>query len=333
MFYSIFFISVMMVLSEVKQPQKRFEFSEPHMGTTFRLQFYAASQVEADRAAAACFKRIRELNTVFSDYVESSELRKLCAQAGSDPITVSKEMMEILKASQLWSKRSEGAFDITLSPVIQLWRNARRTRQLPKQDILDRARGLVNYKNILLDEKRGTVRLIQPGMKLDLGGIAKGFTADEVQHLLKEHGIRSACVAAGGDICVSQRPPGQAGWRIAIAPLKPTDEQAADTMLLENQAVSTSGDLEQYVEIAGTRYSHIVDPRTGLGIKGRMSCTVVAPRGVDSDPAATAFCVLGFQAGMRMIQDIPEVGCLFLVVENQQIKRLESNNWKQLIRK
>src|SRR5690606_10747817 len=160
-------------------------------------------------------------------------------------------------------------------------------RQLPKQDVLDRAKAQVNYNNILLDDKMGTGRLRQPGMKLDLGGIAKGVTADEVQRVLKQHGICSACVAAAGDLCVSQRPPGQAGWRIAVAPLKPTDAQAADTMLLENQAVSTSGDLEQYVEIAGTRYSHIVDPRTGLGIKGRMSCTVVAPRGVDSDPAAT----------------------------------------------
>lgn len=333
MFYSIIFASALMVFSDIRQPQQRYEFTEPHMGTVFRLQFYAESQSAADRAAAACFKRIKELNKVFSDYDDGSELRKLSAQAGSGPIVVSKEMMEILEASQLWSKRSEGAFDITLSPVIQLWRHARRTRQLPRQDVLDRAKALVNYKNIQLDQARGTVKLLQPGIKLDLGGIAKGFTADEVQRVLKHHGIHSACVAAGGDICVSQRPPEQAGWRIAVAPLKPTDEQAADTMLLENQAVSTSGDLEQYVEIAGTRYSHIVDPRTGLGIKGRMSCTIVAPRGTDSDPAATAFCVLGYEAGMRMIQDLPGVACLYLAEENQQIKRLESDNWKQLIRK
>lgn len=333
----IFFLPLLLGASQNQQPTdiplKRFEFSELHMGTIFHLQFYAHHQAEANRVASACFKRIKELNTAFSDYDENSELRQLCAKAGKGPVTVSKDMMDILRESLLWSKRTDGAFDITLAPVIQLWRNARRTRQLPRQEVLERARNLVNYRNIQLDQKQGTVTLTQSGMKLDLGGIAKGFTADEVQRVLKEHGIQSACVAAGGDICVSQRPPRQTGWRIAIAPLKATDDHAADTIILENQAVSTSGDLEQFVEIAGIRYSHIVDPRTGIGVKGRMSCTVVAPRCVDSDAAATAFCVLNSESGMRMIQGLPGAASLFLVEQDQQVKRLQSTNWNQLLQK
>jgi len=333
----IFFLPLMMTLSEVQNSQEqqlqRFEFSEPHMGTVYRIQFYAPTQADADRAALACFKRIKELNSIFSDYDDTSELRQLCAKAGKGPVVVSKDLLNILQESQQWAKRSEGSFDITLAPVIQLWRNARRTRQLPRKELLEPAMRLVNYQNIQLDTNKCMVTLAQPGMKLDLGGIAKGFTADEVQRVLKQHGIKSACVAAGGDICVSQRPPGQSGWKIAIAPLKSTDNQATDTLMLENQAVSTSGDLEQFVEIAGTRYSHIVDPKTGLGLKGRMSCTVVAPCGTDSDAAATAVCVMGHETGLPMIQKLPATACLYLVEQNQQIKKFQSGNWNQITRK
>jgi FAD:protein FMN transferase len=147
---------------------------------------------------------------------------------------------------------------------------------------------------------------------------------------LKSHGITSACVAAGGDICVSNRPPGKTGWVISIAPLEKTGKITTQ-LLLENQAVSTSGDLEQYVEIDGVRYSHIVDTRTGLGLTTRMSCTVVAKNATDSDAAATAVCILGYEKGLKMINEHPEMACQLVVQEGETAKPFASTTWAKLV--
>src|SRR5262249_49612111 len=145
------------------------------------------------------------------------------------------------------------------------------------------ARALVGYKNIQLDKKARTVCLLKSGMQLDLGGIAKGYSADEALIVLRKIGIERALVAAGGDIAVSGPPPDAAGWKIGIAPLEDSEQKPSRYLMLRDAAVSTSGDAEQYVEIGGKRYSHIVDPRTGIGLVGRQSVTVVAPFGIFAD--------------------------------------------------
>src|SRR5262249_12489957 len=158
-----------------------------------------------------------------------------------------------------------------------------------------------------LDAKKRTVQLLKPGMQLDLGGIAKGYAGDEAQVVLKKHGITRAMVAAGGDIVVSAPPPDAAGWNIAIASLDPTDGKPADMLLLHDAGVSTSGDANQYVEIEGKRYSHIVDPKTGLGLVGRMSVTVIAPKGIQSDSLTKTVCVLGPEKGLALLERQPGV--------------------------
>jgi thiamine biosynthesis lipoprotein len=282
------------------KPLERFTFTEPHMGTRFRIVLYAADESSAREAARAAFSRVAALDDCMSDYKPDSELMRLCAKAGGDPVPVSPELFTVLTKAQQVAEKSDGAFDVTVGPVVRLWRLARRTQRLPDADKLAKARALVGYRNVRLDPANHTVQLLKPGMQLDLGGIAKGYAADEALAVLKKHGITSALVAAGGDIAVSGPPTGKDDWDIAIAPLD--RDEPAPHLLLHDAAVSTSGDAEQYVEIGGVRYSHIVDPRTGIGLTGRSEVTVVAKHGIDSDSLTKVAAVLGPETGLPIIE-------------------------------
>ncbi len=285
---------------------QRFAFSEPHMGTRFEIVVYALDRETAGKAAKEAFARAAELNGIMSDYQSTSELMRLCAKAGGPAVKVSGELFFVLARAQKVARQSDGAFDVTVGPVVRLWRRARQTKRLPDPEKLHAARALVGYRNIVLDEKARTVKLLKPGMRLDLGGIAKGYAADQMLEVLARHGLRRALVAAGGDIAVREPPPGKKGWTIAIAAVGPKKEKPGK-LLLANAAVSTSGDAEQYVEIEGKRYSHIVDPRTGLGLVGRMSATVVAPDGITADSLTKVVAVLGPKKGFAILEKYPGV--------------------------
>jgi FAD:protein FMN transferase len=292
---------------------RRFEFTSVHMGTTFRIVLYAEDEKIARTAADAAFKRIAELDGIMSDYKPASELMQLCKKAGSGPVPVSDDLFRVLTRALEISRLTGGAFDITVGPVVRLWRIARRTMILPGTDDLDRARALVGYDKVQLDAKNRTVHLKTKGMMLDLGGISKGYAARAALEVLRRHGIRHALVAGGGDIVVGEAPPGAAGWRIGIAPLENPNAKPQRYLSLANAAVSTSGDAEQYVEIGGKRYSHIVDPKTGLGLTTRMSVTVIATDGKTSDGLATGMCVLGPERGLPVIEKIDGAAAMFAI--------------------
>ncbi len=257
------------------------------MGVRVRIVLYAPQEVTARTAAASAFERFAELEAVMSDYRSDSELMRLCDRAGEGPVPVSEDLFVVLESAQEVAALSGGAFDITAGPLIRLWREARKSGVMPGRKELDEARNRVGWEGLRLDKVRRTAELMKPKMRLDLGGIAKGYACDEALRALAAHGIERALVEAGGDIAASGPPPGETGWRIAVRG-SPKRE-----VLIAHEAVSTSGDTEQYVEIDGTRYSHIVDPRTGLGVTTRIQATVIAKNGLTTDPLATAFCVLG----------------------------------------
>src|SRR5437879_2192879 len=228
---------------------QRYAFTEPHMGTTFRIVLYAPDKETAEKAAQAAFARIAELNAIMSDYQPTSELMRLCEKAGGAPVEVSVDLFQILLKSEEFAKMSDGAFDVSISPVVRLWRKARRSRELPKAAEIKKALELVDYRKIKLDAKGRTVQLLMMGMLLDLGGIAKGYAADAALAGLRQHGITRALVAAGGDIAVGEPPPDAAGWKIGIAPLKNPDAEPKYYLSLKNAGVSTAGDSEQFAEI------------------------------------------------------------------------------------
>jgi thiamine biosynthesis lipoprotein len=302
----------------------RYEFSQAHMGTLFRIVLYAPDAPTASRASNAAFDRVSKLNDIMSDYRPGSELRSLCRAAGGPPFKVSEDLFRVLAASQELARRTDGAFDITIGPVVQLWRRARRRHELPGAVRLARARKLVGYERLRLDPKSRTAQLSTKGMLLDLGGIAKGYAADQALGVLKQQGIQSALVAAGGDIAVSAPPPGRAGWRVGIASLDSPEKPPLRFLSLRDAAVSTSGDAEQHVDIGGRRYSHIIDPRTGIGLTGRHSVTVIATDATTSDSLATAISVLGPERGLKLAESIDGVAVLFVEATGEGIRVHES---------
>jgi len=284
-----------------RQGLMRFQFVQVHMGVPVRIVVYAPDEGNARRGCQAAFRRIAALEDIMSDYRPTSALMRLCARAGSPPMRVSKDLFFVLQRACSLSERSSGAFDVTVGPFVQLWRQARKNKALPSAEKLQQARDRVSWRKIRLDPKARTVELTVPGMRLDLGGIAKGYTCDCALKTLRRYGITRALIEAGGDIVVGDPPPGRKGWLVDIAATAPQ----VRSVLLSCKAISTSGDTEQYVEFEGRRYSHIVDPRTGLGLTSRIAATVIAPDGITSDSLATAACVLGEEKGRALVQSVP----------------------------
>ncbi len=287
----------------------RYKYSQPHMGTNCQILVYSMNQEEASRAVNAAFQRIKQLNLIMSDYDAESELRKLCARSGKEAVEVSADLFKVLSHAQKVSVISEGAFDITVGPVVKLWRRARKSIQMPDNNELEVAKKLVDYRLIELDSEKKTARLKSPGMLLDLGGIAKGYAAEEALLVLKKMGINSALVALGGDVAIGNAPPNQKGWKVGIAPVLEEGDAASRFLILANCAVSTSGDTEQYVELNGKRYSHLVDPKTGLGLTQRISVTIIAPNGIDSDSLTKVVSVLGQEKGMEIVDKLSGISC------------------------
>lgn len=290
----------------------RYAFTEAHMGTRFKILIYAADEEAAHRGAKLAFLRIAELNGIMSDYLETSELMRLCRKSGGDPVPVSEDLFTVLSRAQEVSRRSGGAFDVTIGPVVRMWRRARFTKTLPTEEQRAAALALVGYEKMKLDPEKKTVQLLKEGMRLDLGGIAKGYAADQALLVLKKRGLTCALVAAGGDIAVSDAPPGQPGWKVGIAPLEDPESEPKRFVILKNGAVSTSGDAEQFVEIGGVRYSHIADPKTGLGLVGRMSATVVAKDGTTADSMTKVVAILGPKKAFPIIDATDGAAAMFI---------------------
>jgi FAD:protein FMN transferase len=305
---STILVAILAALSGASGEGTRYSFDQPHMGTRFRIILYAANEAAARRAADAAFNRVAELDRIMSDYHPTSELMQLCqnpaAQPGGPGVKVSDDLVKVLAHAQEVARLSDGAFDITVGPLTHLWRRARKNHKMPDEEALREARELIGYRKLHVDEKTHLVHLDQPGMILDLGGIGKGYAADAALEVLERHGMTKALVAAGGDIAVGGSPPGTDGWSIGIAPLDNPESKPARYLILHDAAVSTSGDAEQHLDVDGKRYSHIVDPRTGMGLTGQSSVTVVARHGLIADPLTKVVSVLGPEKGFKIIDSI-----------------------------
>jgi thiamine biosynthesis lipoprotein len=310
---------------------RRFEFTQIEMAVTVRIVLYSPDEETATAAAKDAFSRVHILNGILSDYDPQSELRRLCDTAGEGKaVPVSPELWKVLEHAQRVSQQSDGAFDVTVGPVVRLWRRARRQKELPAPQALLQAKALVGYKMVKLDVQHRTVELAKKGMQLDLGGIAKGYAMDEALDVLGRHGITQALVEAGGDMRLGDPPPGRSGWRVGIPPLD--NPQAKPTSYLElcNVAVSTSGDMIQYVEIAGKRYSHVVDPRTGMALTDHCRVMVVGPTGMASDAITKAVGVLGPEKGIKLIEETPGMAAMVTRAPRGRIENYESSRWKKL---
>jgi thiamine biosynthesis lipoprotein len=303
---------------------ERFEFEETHMGVPVRIILYAESVENAQVAAKDAFECFRTLNKIMSDYDSESELSKLCAEFNSssnghdqEAIPVSNDLFAVLKSAKYFSNISDGAFDITVSPFVRLWRRSRRQKELPKQRYLDQARELVGNHLWTLHESTQRVQILKSGVKFDLGGIAKGYAIDRAFETIQKYGIETILIDAGGDLRVGKAPPD--GWKINL--------NGEDTIIMENIAVATSGDRFQFVEINGVKYSHLIDPKTGLGLTTPCTVHVTAPTATEADALASATAVMKPEQGIALIESLKDISVKIIFHQDNRI--FQSKNWTE----
>lgn len=320
---------------------KLFDFEEIQMGVDFRIRLYGPDSMVANKAAKAAFARIEQLNAALSDYDEASEVRRLCDLSTGKPTKVSRDLFVVLEAAQQLSVATDGAFDVTVGPLTKLWRRARRQKELPDPKLLAEAREAVGFRFVILNREAQTVTLTKPNVRIDLGGIAKGYAVDEALKVLADHGINRAMVDGSGDMAIGDPPPDRDAWTIEVAALDQSDTLSAATLKLKNCGVATSGDAFQHIEIAGRKYSHIVDPKTGLGLSESSSVTIIAPTGLTADSLASAVSVLGPKAGIEFIdrhQQYPDCEALVLTAADPKTgsstsPRFESKSFRDFVQK
>ncbi len=297
---------------------KKYNFQQPKMGSPFNIIIYSTDSAEANNAADAVFKLIDTLNAVYSDYLPESELNMLCKTSGKGGwVSVSEPLFGILQKARGASEMSYGSYDVTMGPLVKLWRKARHEKKLPAKDRLEITRKFVSYKYIELDTSRRMVRLLKEGMQLDLGGIAKGETAQRAYSRLCEFGFAYSLIDAGGDIVAGKAPPQIDGWKIAIN-LAGTSELMNRQLSLQDKAVATSGDLYQYIELDGNRYSHIINPASGYALTDSRNVTVIANNGADADWLATACSILSIKKAMRLIKKISGAEVQIIILKNNK---------------
>jgi thiamine biosynthesis lipoprotein len=269
------FIGLFLFFCFTTHGQARFEFSHPQMGTMFRIMLYASDSTTASAVAQKAFHRLDTLNMILSDYREDSEVNRLCRTSGTGQyVHVSDDLWKIIQESVKGARMSDNTFDITIGPLTQLWRRMKRQKQLPTDAQIAEVRAKVGIDKMILNTKNQSVMLTKQGMRIDFGGIGKGYAEDEMMKILQENGISSAMIEAGGNILIANAPPREKGWKVII-----NDKDH----YLKNCGVSTSGDMYQFVEIDGKKYSHILDPKTGIGIIGFGQITVISKDGTSSD--------------------------------------------------
>jgi FAD:protein FMN transferase len=306
---------------------QRFAYEKAEMGLPFRITLYAADETTAKAAADAAFERISQLNSVLSDYDPDSEISRLSRTIGKD-VPVSTDLWNVLERAQGMSAKSNGAFDVTIGPLVNLWRRARRKHEMPSRDSIDEMRSRVGWKYLQLNPQTRSVRLLKDDMRLDCGSIGKAYAVDAALTVLRDRGIHRALVGGGGDMAAGSPPPGKEGWLIEAAPLDAPDAPKAEIVLLNNSAIATSGDIFQHVELDGVRYSHIVNPHTGLGLTDHSLVTVLAPNCATANSYSTTVCILGPERGLQLVENSPTIAARILRKPTEQIEVFHSTRWR-----
>lgn len=286
------------------------------MGTQAKIIAYADQEAVGKQAVEAALARILEIEDRLSDYDSKSEAMLFCESAPhSDFQPISRDLwICLLRGKAIW-EQSNGAFDVTVGAYSRLWRRSRRQKEFPSDARLSAAKMVVGFEHVHVDEHKPLAKIDVSGLLLDFGAIAKGYAADSAIRVLKDHGVERAIVDVGGDVSISAPATNELGWPVGIAPL--SEEGQLQVAKLSNCGVATSGDAFQFVELNGRRYSHIIDPRTGIALTLRSSVTVVAPNGLQADAWASAISVLGPRAGLRAIRKVAGVEAYIVTDRNE----------------
>ena len=291
------------------------------MGTTFTVVAYDESRSRLESAVDQAFEEVRRIDSMLSNYRKDSEWSRVNREAAEQPVAVSRELFRLLAACNGYSRASDGAFDITVGPLLKVWGFYKSSGRLPHRAEIRMALAKTGYKSLILDAEAQTVRFAKPGMEIDPGGIGKGYAIDRMVRVLETAGIRSALISGGGSSIFGLGvPPGMEGWKVKIRDPK-SPGKTIEEVLLNNESMSTSGNYVKFFHAGEKLYGHIFDPRTGYPAEGAVSVSVIAPHTLDSEAWTKPFFILGPRWAARhklkgfrvfLCEDGMELACAWL---------------------
>lgn len=309
---------------EVFAQSKRLEYSLPLMGTEVAIILYARDSLVAEQAVQSAISRMRELNGTLSDYLINSEVSQL-SKTSNQSVAVSIDLWNVLLTAQNISKLSQGAFDVTVGPLTLIWRKAMRRSKFPDLNLIKTASQVVGYNLIEVNENQPIVELKKSKMRIDLGGIAKGFVADQALKILVSNGFPKAAVDAGGDIALGEAPPNSEGWMIQVF-----EESSNQTSIyLSDCGIAVSGNTYRNLVHDGVTYSHIVDPRTGLGVTHQRKVAVIAPNAMTADAWASTYSVMEWTDAQHSINNQENLQILMIEASGKTNRRIITGKFLQ----
>ena len=310
---TVFVVCLMVAIYFSADTNKQVELDSGYrlvMGTFARAVVIAEDSNTAKKCIETALAEIHKVDDLMSDYKSDSEISRVNKDAAKTAVHLSQSTYEVLQRSIEFSKLTDGAFDVTVGPLVDLFRTEKDKQVLPSEDEISKAKSKVGFEKLKLDDKSKTVQFAVEGMRLDLGGIAKGYAVDKAVEAMQRSGAIGGMVDLGGDIrCFGAPLKGRDHWLIGLQnPNSDKDIAGRDVMLklqLANGAVATSGDYQQFVLIEGKRYSHIINRKTGTSTEGLSSVTIIADNATDADALATALSVMGAEKGLALIEKLP----------------------------
>ncbi len=287
------------------------------MGNRFELSVVSDDEQWAQQRIDEAIAEIQRIEKLLTTFDEGSQTNLINQQAGIRPIKADRELLQIIQRSIRISELTQGAFDITYGSIDKrLWNFDQNMTSLPSPEIARQLVRLINYRNIEIDETAGTLFLKEKGMRIGFGGIGKGYAAEQAKKIMRAHNVTSGIVNASGDLTVWGTQPNGSPWTIGIANPDQANEYFSSVQLTDT-SIATSGNYEKYVIIDGKKYSHTINPKTGLPIRGIKSVTIITPNAEFADALATPISVMGIQVGLGLINQLKNVACIIIDDFNQ----------------
>jgi thiamine biosynthesis lipoprotein len=287
----------------IERPLDRQYFSQPHLGTLVQIAFYSNDTEFSQKLAQDCFGQVKKFDKIFSDYRSDSEISQLCSKPNKVVHEISDDLFDVIAQAQEISIATDGAFDITLGHTTQEWRQSARQKKLLIND-----KDQTSYKDLILYPESKTILLRKP-LKIDLGGIAKGYIADQLMMNLSKVGIKQAAVIIGGEMVFTEAPPGKTGWTVGIE--RPSHEMLG-SLTISNKALSTSGDSYQFFKQGNVRHAHLIDPSSGKPKTNRLNVTTLARSAMLADAWATALRILTPENALKLANETKGIEATFI---------------------
>lgn len=305
-FYSLVFIFITGCANQPLYKETRIV-----MDTFGEISCYGPSKADAVKAMDAAFKEMERIEHVFSKFNKDSEISRINSQAGAEDVITNPEVLKLIQDSIYYSNISEGSFDITVGPLMQIWGFVHKNNSIPDRQTIEGTLRHVGYKKISIDPEKLSIRFLDKETRIDLGAIAKGYAVDRAKDVLISHGIKNALVNLGGNIFALGQAPGRISWNIGVEDPR-NKARLLWRLRLKDRAVSTSGNYERFFILNGKRYSHIINPITGQPCQGIISVTVVTDSAESCDALSTAIFVMGEEKGLKLARSIKDIQVLIL---------------------